>query len=339
MIFKLKLFFVLFVTVCAPACHASDPQLNEIIKAQADKKILWVTDTHLNASNTDAFINTIRNSTCEAIFITGDISDGNLVETLRAIADRVTTPIYFVLGNSDNAYGSSTKEIRQNLAMLMKEKTNLHYLRDAPIYFEPRNMITGVKTAVVGMDGYADSWNVSGAQRQQDLAIFERNVRSVISQGAKRIVILTHVPPFVTDCWYKGEITTVKNAPHYSSAESATLFFNLANEYPNVTFVVYCGHTHNSSYQAYPTSTDALGDTKREPNLFVYVGDKFLDKTDALGNGNRVGMYTLNQSSFLPDSFEFTRGGKTTVLKNGALPICTKDAASKDIVTRLTLIK
>lgn len=338
MMFNLKLFFVIFLIACAPACHANDQQLNEIIKARADKKILWVTDTHLGSSNTDAFVRAIKNNSCEAIFITGDIADGNLVETLRAIADRVTMPIYFVLGNSDNAYGSSTKEIRQNLAVLMKEKTNLHYLHDSPIYFEPRNMITGVKTAVVGMDGYADSWNVSEVQRQEDLATFERNVRNAISKGAKRIVILTHVPPFVTDCWYKGEVATAKNAPHYSSAQSATLFLNLANEHPNVMFVVYSGHTHNSSYQAYP-STAALSDTKRKPNLFVYVGEKFLDKTDALGNGNFAGMYRLDQNRFLPDSFEFLRSGKITVLKNGASPMCTKDVPSKDIVTSLTLVK
>ncbi len=243
-----------------------------------------------------------------------------------------------MLGNSDNAYGSDTKEVRQNLAILMKEKANLHYLHDTAVYFELRNMITGVKTAVVGMDGYADSWNASVTQRQQDLTTFERNVRNAISKGAKRIVVLTHVPPFMTDCWYKGELTSLKNAPHYSSSESATLFLNLANEHQNVTFVVYCGHTHNSSYQVYP-NTAALGDKKRKSNLFVYVGEKFLYKTDALGNGNFAGMYTLNQSSFLPDSFEFTRAGKTTVLKNGALPMCTKDTPSKGLVTSLTLAK
>ena len=338
MIFSLKLFFALLIIACVPTCYANDQQLNEIVKSQVDKKILWVTDTHLNTSNADAFIRTIKNSACEAIFITGDIADGNLVETLRVIADRVAKPIYFVLGNSDNAYGSSTSEIRQSLAMLMKEKTNLRYLHDAPIYFEPRNLITGVKTAVVGIDGYADSWNVSKIQRQQDLAMFECNVRGAIFNGAKRIVILTHVPPFMMDCWYKGEITTAKNAPHYSSSESATLFLNLANEYPSVTFVVYCGHTHNSSYQAYP-STAALGDTKREPNLFVYVGDNFLSETDAFGDGNLTRVYTINQSSFLPDSFEFTRSGKTTVLKDGARSV-VKDVPSRDLVTYLlTLAK
>ena len=226
-------------------CMANDPQLNEIAKAQTDKKIMWVTDTHLNASNTDVFINTVKNSACEAIFITGEITDGNLVETLHVVAERVAKPIYFVLGNSDNAYGTSTSEVRLSLSALMKEKTNLHYLHDVPVYFEPRNMLTGVKTAVVGIDGYADSWNVSKTQRKQDGATFERNVRTAIAQGAKRIVILTHVPPFMTDCRYKGEVTSAKNAPHYSSAQSATLFLNLANEHQNITFVVYCGHTHN----------------------------------------------------------------------------------------------
>lgn len=113
---------------------------------------------------------------------------------------------------------------------------------------------------------------------------------------------------------------------------------NLANEHPNVTFVVYCGHTHNSSFQAYP-STAALSDTQRKPNLFVYVGEKFLGGADVFGGGNLGGVYAINQNSFLPDSFEFTRVGKTTVLTNGALPMCTKDVPSKGLVTGLTLVK
>ena len=320
---------------------ANEWKLNEIVKAlktdekilwvkaQPDKKILWVTDTHLNASNTDAFINTIKNSACEAIFITGDISNDNLIETLRMIADRVTKPIYFVLGNRDNAYGSSTSEVRLSLSALMKEKTNLHYLHDAPVYFEPSETVR-VKTAIVGIDGYADSWNVSETQRKQDGATFERNVRTAIAQGAKRIVILTHVPPFVTDCWDKGEVTSANKAPHSSSAQSAALFLNLANEHPNVTFVVYCGHTHNSSYQAYPSikMVDKRGNGfyVRERNLFVFVGNNFLSETDAFGEGNLTRVYTINQSRFLPDSFEFTRSGITTILEDGARPV------SKDLI-------
>ena len=254
-----KILFLMLGIVCTPMCHSTSNHLNETTKkSQIEKKIVWITDTHLNAANRDTFINSIKNSPCEAIFITGDIADGDLIETLRITADRITTPIYFVLGNSDNTYGSRTKEVRQNLAALMKEKKSLHYLHDTAIYFEPKNMITDVKTAVVGMDGYADSWNVSETQRKQDLATFQRNVQNAIVQGAKRIVILTHVPPFMTDCWYKGEVTSLKNAPHFSSSQSATLFLDLANEHPNVTFIVYCGHTHNSSSQAYPNIT-ALG--------------------------------------------------------------------------------
>ncbi len=74
MIFNLKLLFALFVIAGAPACHANDQQLNGIIKAQTDKKILWVTDTHLGASNAGAFVSAMKNNACEAIFITGDIA-------------------------------------------------------------------------------------------------------------------------------------------------------------------------------------------------------------------------------------------------------------------------
>ncbi|MES2607809.1 MAG: metallophosphoesterase [Pseudomonadota bacterium] len=245
--FTFKILFVILSIACVPSGYSATIPIQSIatkdegasIVTTPDKKILWVTDTHLKAVNRDTFINSIKNSACEAIFITGDIADSDLIETLRITADHITTPIYFILGNSDNAYGSRTKEIRQSLDTLTKEKKNLHYLHDTAIYFEPKNMIRDVKTAVVGIDGYADSWNVCETQRKLDLATFERNVQNAIAQGAKRIVILTHIPPFMTDCWYKGEVTSLKNAPHFSSSQSATLFLNLANEHPKVTFIVY----------------------------------------------------------------------------------------------------
>jgi len=201
----------------------------------------------------------------------------------------------------------------------MKEKTNLHYVHDTAVYFEPKNMLTDVKTAVVGIDGYADSWNVPETQRQEDMATTERNVKNAIAQGAKRVVILTHVPPFVTDCWHNGEVTSLKDAPRRSSVQSATLFLNLANKHPDVRFVVYCGHTHNTCYQVYPNEAALDKNSQRKPNLSVYVGENYWSNPHAASARNSTCTYHLNYSSFLPDAFEFTRSGKTTVLKNGQL--------------------
>jgi len=111
--FTFRILSVLLSLACIPFGHSgsipTQPVASLIKTTAAGKRILWITDTHLNASNRDAFINSMKNDTCEAIFITGDIANGNLIETLRAIADRISTPIYFVLGNTDNAYGSNTE--------------------------------------------------------------------------------------------------------------------------------------------------------------------------------------------------------------------------------------
>lgn len=308
----IKLSLLIFITVSA-ACSANSPSVTISPLTQLNQKILWVTDTHLTAANIDSFIHSVSTKACESIFITGDIADDNLIDMLTIIAKRIDKTIYFVLGNSDHAYGKKMPSIRQKLDTLMRENPKLHYLHKEPFYFQPKNLSATDKTALIGIDGYADSWNISANQRQEDLLLCEKNIRSAISNGSNRIVILTHVPPFMTDCWYKEQITTPQNAPHYSATQSGDLFLKLANEYPNVAFIVYCGHTHHSSYQAYPM-TDATSKTQRKPNLHVYVGDKFFKDRNPKGTESFI-TYTLNQSDFLPDSFEFSRYGQTSILK------------------------
>lgn len=310
--YLVKLSFLLFMAICT-ACLASNQSVQISPQARLDKKILWVTDTHLNTANVDSFIHAINAEISDSIFITGDIADENLIEMLDTVAKRVDKTIYFVLGNSDHAYGKKIASVRTKLDVLVRAQPKLHYLHKTPVYFEEKNVHTVGRTAVIGIDGYADSWNVSAGQHQEDLLTFKNNVRNAISNNSKRIVILTHVPPFTTDCWHKEQITTQRNAPHYSATQSGTLFLTLAKEYPDVTFIVYCGHTHHSSYQAYPTSNSPT-QAQRKPNLHVYVGDNFFKSKNA-PTEERFITYTLNQSDFLPDSFEFSRYGRTSILK------------------------
>lgn len=306
-IFQKLLSFILFIFIpflcfCAEIrTSITDPTALNLSQFERKKKILWITDTHLNSTNKDSFIKIIKNGQYDAFFITGDIVDGDLINTLQEIATNTPIPFYFVLGNSDNGYGALTNEVRAQLNTLEKEKPNIHYLYDKVIFFDTPN--SSIKTAIVGTDGYADSWSVDITQRQSDLEIFEHNVHDAIKQGAKRIVILTHVPPFITDCWYKGEITSAKQAKNYSTSSSAMVFLNLAKEYPDITFIVYCGHTHNSSYQAYSDSPTPNKATNRKENLLVFVGNKFSEK----------GIYQLSFDFFLPEAFEYVRNGKTFI--------------------------
>lgn len=49
--------------------------------------------------NKDAFLRIIQTKNYSAIFITGDIANDNITDTMRELATHTTFPIYFVLGN------------------------------------------------------------------------------------------------------------------------------------------------------------------------------------------------------------------------------------------------
>jgi predicted phosphodiesterase len=301
--FTLKKFLLLLLITCSGAGKAhvlpmqpislGDASISAITTSaeapiEASNTILWVTDTHLTPSNIHSFITKLQSQSFKALFITGDITDDNLIDMLRQLATHITVPIYFVLGNSDSNYGKDLIETRAKLADLMIEKPNLVYLHGKVI--QPDHELTQSKTAIVGLDGYADAWNIPAANVKNDVDTFEKNVRDALKQGAKQIVILTHVPPFTLDCWYKGKVATADTAPRYSSAASAAVFSKLADEFPDVKFTVYAGHTHNSSFN------------QHKPNLSVYVGaNKVGDNFEAI--------YNINSTKYAPDLFHFSREG------------------------------
>lgn len=262
-----------------------------------EQSILWVTDTHLDTSNIATLIDAFKKKAPHAIFITGDIANGNVVNILDLICQQINIPIYFVLGNSDHAYSTQITHVRQDLEKLSQKRGNLHYARTAPIMIQSERHH---KTALVGFDGYANSWSVDPELKQNDGNMCQKTIEDAIAQGAKRIIILTHVPPFITDCWYKGKPSTLKQAQHYMSSQSGEIFSKLAKMHPDVTFIVYCGHTHNRSYNAYPLNDpspknlSATGNNQR--NLLVYVGNKFKNVTS--------GCYSIQTKTFKPTVFE-----------------------------------
>ncbi len=270
----LSIIVVLSILLAAIAIglHAKSKALEiEQTTPAPQQSIMWVTDPHLTQANQSGLFNAIKNKKHKAIFITGDISNDNLITSLKYLSTATPSPIYFILGNSDTNYGHSTQDVRKKLKNLCAEVSNLHYLHDDVTYLDPTPLCKE-KVALIGFDGYADSWEDITQLRENDLEKLTQNIETAIKKNCAKIVILSHVPPFQSDCLYQGKPTTPQFAPHYSSTQFADLLLQFANKYQHITFVVYAGHTHNESYQLYTKNIDAA---HQNADLHVFVGKKF----------------------------------------------------------------
>lgn len=64
----------------------------------------------------------------------------------------------------------------------------------------------------------------------------------------KKIIILTHVPPFVENCMYRGKQSDDNFLPFYSCKAMGDMLIKMAKRYDTVDFLVLCGHTHGESF-------------------------------------------------------------------------------------------
>ena len=90
-------------------------------------------------------------------------------------------------------------------------------------------------------------------------ATMERKLRAAIDAKNKRIIVLTHVPPWVETCRHMGRPSDEYALPWFSSRIMADVIDQVAKENPDVQFEVVCGHTHDKF------------EYRRDVNLHVYV--------------------------------------------------------------------
>jgi len=76
-------------------------------------------------------------------------------------------------------------------------------------------------------------------------AILEKKLQAALAAGNKRIIVLTHVPPWVETCRHLGRPSDQKALPWFSSQVMADTIDQVAKENPDVMFEVLCGHTHD----------------------------------------------------------------------------------------------
>ena len=253
------------------------------------KMLAWATDTHLDHIANDpvmmrVFVNQIKDSDCQGLVITGDISNARLVDCqLLALSRGVgeTFPIYFVCGNHD-FYGGSICRVRELLTSICESNTQLCYLHATD--FVPFTR----ETALVGVDGWYDGLyspiqasrllmndfflieelrplhkfrkgeyvvhQKDGALHQKmqewaaaDAASLTRKVTNAIQAGYKNIVAATHIPPFPQNSVYNGRVSDGDWLPFFSSKLMGDCLLDLADNYPEVHFTVLCGHSHGEA--------------------------------------------------------------------------------------------
>lgn len=248
-------------------------------------RLAWVTDLHLNflsEERADAFASTLAGCGADALLVGGDTSEAYALEHhLALLAKRFDGPVWFVLGNHD-FYRSSIERVRRSVPALTARIPGLRWLEAAGV------VPLSAETALVGCDGFGDARAgdfagstivlndfllveelaaIAHVERQARLrALGDRaaaHLRAVLPAALashRRVVVLTHVPPFVEACRHQGKTSDPAWLPYFTCVAAGDALREAAAAHPDRELRVLCGHTH------------AAGEAQILPNLRVVTG-------------------------------------------------------------------
>ena len=249
------------------------------------KKMLWITDIHLNFLNNDSFnrfVSFIKFKNPDIVLIGGDVGEANSVQNyLSVLEEKIKKPIYFVLGNHD-FYRGSIYDLRKKVSDQSKKSQYLTYLSDSGVI--PITNTVGI----LGHDSWADGRlgnfedstielndytiireleGLSKIDRLKRLNQFgdegAKHVRKLLPKALTKyeeLFVITHVPPFREVCLQRGKISSDDGLPHFSCKAMGDVLIEAMQANPHKRMTVLCGHTHNEAQ------------AKILPNLEVIVG-------------------------------------------------------------------
>ena len=246
-------------------------------------RLAWITDVHLNfvkLEDRNRFYATVRQAVPEAILLGGDIAEApTFLGYLREMQRAFQVPLYFVLGNHD-FYRSSIHAVTETLHELAIP--NLHWLTECGV------QLLTESTALIGDDGWADGRHGShlhspivlndymligefiGLNKPERLTVMNSlgdaaaaRIKAKLEEACilrRRVIMLTHVPPFRESCWYEGKISDDNWLPHFSCKAMGDAILEVMDEHPECELEVLCGHTHGEAM------------THPRPNIVVHTG-------------------------------------------------------------------
>lgn len=205
------------------------------------------------------------------------VSANGLIKTVEKIRASVGCPVYFICGNHDFYYSSFT-QVRQAANELGQRVDGLHYIH------ETEGIELEKDTVLVGHDGWADSRSGKfyeselvlsdffliediKVERAQDItkletkaklealgdasAAYAKKVLPRLLTKYKKVIFLTHVPPFRDASWHEGKLSDDGDAPFLVNQALGESLVDVMKEHPDNELLVFCGHTHcRTTYQA-----------------------------------------------------------------------------------------
>ncbi len=236
-------------------------------------KAAWATDIHLNfiaQERRESFYREILDLQPDVLLISGDIAEGPDVGFyLGEMEAALSLPVLFVLGNHD-FYRSSIPRVVRETADLVARSKRLVWLSKS------RHVRLAQNTAIVGHDGWGDGrlgdWAGSIvmlsdffaiaelAEVQEDRSRLIHRLRELGDEAAahlarvlpealdacRRVVVLTHVPPFREAAWHQGSISEEDWLPFFSCRATGEVLREAMSRHPDHEMLVLCGHTHGS---------------------------------------------------------------------------------------------
>lgn len=233
------------------------------------KRIIWLTDTHLTFSflwKKYSLINHIKNLEADALFMSGDISNGLFIDyVLYYIATHVDIPIYFVLGNHDY-YFKGISDVHNDIRHLVKKHSNLHWLTES----EPISLKDDI--CVIGTEGWYDchqgnsdyikftfdAWlieefrkiklsekiDLSKKMAKESADSISKKLISALNSGYKQIYLITHVPPFEEATRGEGTVFEKFLLPYNTNVTLGNKLKEIMSNFPDRKLNVICGHIH-----------------------------------------------------------------------------------------------
>jgi Icc protein len=236
-------------------------------------RLAWLTDLHLNFLDDavlDNFIELLAGTDADGFLIGGDTAEATDIEPhLSRLAERVTRPIYFVLGNHDY-YQGSVATVRETASQVAARISDLHWLPERGV------VELTAKSALLGHGGWGDGRlgdyansrvllndyllisDLAGLSPERRLTALNElgdqaaaRVRELIVPAVaefSNLIFLTHAPPFRQACWYNGHISNDQWLPHFTCKAVGDVLFEVMEQNPAVMLTVLCGHTHGEGH-------------------------------------------------------------------------------------------
>lgn len=234
--------------------------------------VAWVSDPHLDHCDERRrrlFLDELAAARPEAVVVSGDIAEQpTLSDMLGLFAKAVAAPVLFVLGNHD-AYRGTVAGAKQVAREAVARHRNLVFLDDGVVWplspgtavvghsswydgrlgdRGPRNRVSLTDFSAVG-DLAPIAWSRHllfdrlGALGDEAAAAFAAVLPRALADQ-RRLIAVTHVPPFAELCRWAGQPSDPDYLPFFSCHAVGECLRGIMAERPDREMLVLSGHTH-----------------------------------------------------------------------------------------------